>query len=284
MLSLLWRSAACCAVGWARLLGFSEAASSAPGGDGRRKEGTWSCVVTRGALCGAVGACSVVAVWPAAACPRRASRLPVVVGGGGECCGVGLGRVRPRAPPPPSSSTFFGDAGTGTSTVACVAQLVAAALVVVVVLPRPAAECCTGRRWGGPAARPVQPWRRCLALRAEALRRPTQHHRQTYYNTDPCGCPRGGGGASSEDDQTNHHRLQRRRTEDDRRSEAGGGAPLGRVVALIRPRSSREEPVRLTRPRQGPVRPRLWGDDPLNLSILISGGKETNRNSPSKGD
>ena len=37
---------------------------------------------------------------------------------------------------------------------------------------------------------------------------------------------------------------------------------------------------------QGPLRPgpRPRGDDPHNLSILISGGKETNRDSPSKGD
>ena len=32
------------------------------------------------------------------------------------------------------------------------------------------------------------------------------------------------------------------------------------------------------------IGPRLWRDDPLNLSILISGGKEINRDSLSKGD
>ena len=32
------------------------------------------------------------------------------------------------------------------------------------------------------------------------------------------------------------------------------------------------------------VGPRLWREYPLNLSILISGGKETNRDSLSRGD
>ena len=32
------------------------------------------------------------------------------------------------------------------------------------------------------------------------------------------------------------------------------------------------------------IGPRLWGEYPPNLSILISGGKETNRDSLSKGD
>ena len=36
--------------------------------------------------------------------------------------------------------------------------------------------------------------------------------------------------------------------------------------------------------RWRPSGPRPRGDNPLNLSILISGGKETNRDSPSKGD
>ena len=36
--------------------------------------------------------------------------------------------------------------------------------------------------------------------------------------------------------------------------------------------------------REIPERPRVEGDYPPNLSILISGGKETNRDSLSKGD
>ena len=40
----------------------------------------------------------------------------------------------------------------------------------------------------------------------------------------------------------------------------------------------------VARKRRRPSGPRPRGDNPLNLSILISGGKETNRDSPSKGD
>ena len=36
--------------------------------------------------------------------------------------------------------------------------------------------------------------------------------------------------------------------------------------------------------KQGAFGPRLRGDYPPNLSILLSGGKETNRDSLSKGD
>ena len=70
-----------------------------------------------------------------------------------------------------------------------------------------------------------------------------------------------------------------------------GGQRVGAEAQLWPPtgqEAGEKLPLLLVRPVREPsalcIGPRLWGDDPPNLSILISGGKETNRDSPSKGD
>ena len=76
---------------------------------------------------------------------------------------------------------------------------------------------------------------------------------------------------------------------------AGGGSQLARRNSVLRESTVREcvspaspRPVQslagaapLTQPR---LRPQIRRDDPLNLSILLSGGKETNKDSPSSGE
>lgn len=75
-----------------------------------------------------------------------------------------------------------------------------------------------------------------------------------------------------------------------RRARAGGGDPArrggGRSAARggVAPRTAVSPPTAATSPYSLRLRPQIRRDYPLNLSILLSGGKETNQDSLSSGE
>ena len=80
---------------------------------------------------------------------------------------------------------------------------------------------------------------------------------------------------------TRFRRLECARSFGPYRSTRHGSRPLRLLVLAGHRRAGRDVVVVV---RNFPSRPRIGRDYPLNLSILLSGGEETNQDSPSNGE